>query len=682
MDKKINYNGLLFRELRIVTVEESEDSVLTDEGLYALTNNDILKALTLDENLKSLGYCFTPDSFPLLCHSNIDSLFEDIKSYIGDVKAEPMYKGFPNEVMEMDEATFRFHQLLHYMSTYGIEFFTGCEVKEGWLPESTDIKKDKADTFKTELKQIEAISIDERYFKPASTLLSRKIRLTEAGENLVAEAVSHLTPSELEDIDIPFKENVQILFDLGVEQKDLSLLKFACKNTMDAFKCIKNFLNENSWHLRTSQKRIIAKLLDSYENHSFEENLMYSNSRREMIIKVLDHIDYTSYSRNKAHMESVALLKDKKLKSWMSKVEKLIKLGASKEDELMSTLVKRPGMFLRMCVRLLKLDYNKNILRDNLLNIAEELSTQTIVDLLNYDYTEEPHNDELYVAELSDRVAHTIKKNAWIDFHDMLKEVLLKKLRPIDTELKDKKVFFDTQDYDIDHSLILKSEEGGYNRGGMAFKIPEEANKVRFFVYWNDKRRVDIDLHSMFADKDGVLHHVGWNGDFNNLGVVTSGDITHSDAAEYIDFDLNDKDLDYAVAHVSLFSGADTFADIDTCFAGLMGVKDLGQNIKLYDPKSCFISQELLSENRSIDYGVISIKDRYIRYIGSKTKNDYDNIEISPNSIMFSLKEYLEILFEAQNVELTEEKEEADMEVSMAKSQGLSLLDNNFFIDK
>ena len=321
MTEKFNYDNLLFRELRMVSVKENEDSVLVGEGSYALTNNDILKALTLDENLKSLGYCFTPDSFPLLCHSNINSLYEDIKSYIGDVKADPMYKGFPDEVMNMDEATFRFHQLLHYMSTYGVEFFTGCEVKKGWLPESTDTKRDKADAFKTDLKQIEGISSDEKYFKPAFALLSRKTRLTESGERLIAEAVKHLTSEQLNELQIPFKENVQVLFDLGMEEKDLRLLITACKNPMDAFKCIKEVLNENNWHLRTSQKRIIAKLLDSFENHSFEENLIYSNSRREMVIHILDHIDYTTYSRNDAHKKSVSLLKDKKFKSWMSKFD-------------------------------------------------------------------------------------------------------------------------------------------------------------------------------------------------------------------------------------------------------------------------------------------------------------------------------------------------------------------------
>lgn len=665
MAGKFNYDDLLFRELRMVAVEESEDAVLVGEDSYALASKDILKALTLDENLKSLGYCFTPDSFPLLCHSNIDSLFEDIKGYVGDVKAEPMYKGFPNEVMEMDEGTFRFHQILHYMSTYGLEFFTGCEVRKGWLPESVDIKRDKADTFKTELKQIEAISADDKYFKPALTILARKTRLTEAGKHLIAEAVKHLTFEQLQELQIPFKENVQALFDLGMQEKDLRLLITACKNPMDAFKCIREVLDDNGWHLRTSQKRIIAKLLDNFDDRSFEENLIYSNSRREMVIRILDHIDYTTYSRNDAHKNSVSLLKDKKLKSWMSKIEKLIAQGESKQEDLLFALKKRPGMFLRMCIRLLRLGYDSKSIEDSLIEVSSELSTQTIVDLLNYDF--DAHTD-------SEERGH------WVNFREMLRNALSKKFLSLDTDFKGKKVYLDAQDYDIAHSMILKSEEGGYNRGGMAFKIPDEANKVRFFVYWNDKRRVDVDLHAMFTDMDENQHHVGWNGEYYNTDVITSGDITHSDAAEYIDFDLNNPDLDFATAYVSLYFGAESFADIDTCFAGLMGVKELGDDIRLYDPKACFISQDLKSNLRGLNYGVISIRDRYIRYMGN---SDNESIyKSSTDVIPFSLEEYLDLLFRAQDATVVEDKEDAEIEISIAKGKGISLMDENFFIDK
>lgn len=113
------------------------------------------------------------------------------------------------------------------------------------------------------------------------------------------------------------------------------------------------------------------------------------------------------------------------------------------------------------------------------------------------------------------------------------------------------------------------------NRGGLAFRIPESVNKMRFFVYWNDSRRVDVDLHAMIQCENSPVQHVGWNGHFKNNGVVTSGDITHSDAAEYIDIDMNQTTVDVVSANINIYAGRSSFCDIEECFTGLMAIEDL-----------------------------------------------------------------------------------------------------------
>lgn len=430
----LDYKELLFRELRMVSVDPVND--ISDEA--------ITKAVTLNENLKAMGYCITPDSFPILCKSDLGGLYETLKGYIGEVKALPMYPGFPDEVMAMDEATFRFHQILHYMSTYGVELFSGTPVSKGWLPESNTKERTKSDTFTTDLKQIEIISAEETYHTPAKIILSRKMRLTNSQEELIKEAVSNLSSIQMEDLVIPFKENVQALFDLGVSEKSLPILKLACKNPMDAFKCTREYLSQKGWHLRTSEKRIIAKLWDSFDNVSFEENLIYSNQRREMIIRVIDYIDYTTYARNLAHVVSVNDLKDKKLRSWMSGVEKRIE--ERNETQLFAMLKQRPGMLIRMAIRMISLGYTKSV-KEALTSpeVASKLSTQTIVDLLNID------------LDFKEKVNKWDKEKVfeWNVLKKILRQALSIKLSSVETPLKGKKVFFDTQDYDIDHSLTI-----------------------------------------------------------------------------------------------------------------------------------------------------------------------------------------------------------------------------------
>ena len=122
----MNYNKLLLDELRFVTYEKG-DAALSDELL--------VKAVTLNENLQALGYALSPaDVAAIAVSPSLDGFYDKVRGMMDTVKAEPMYPGFPQQVMEMDEAVFRFHQLVHYFSTYGMELLFGVDVKRGWLP--------------------------------------------------------------------------------------------------------------------------------------------------------------------------------------------------------------------------------------------------------------------------------------------------------------------------------------------------------------------------------------------------------------------------------------------------------------------------------------------------------------------------------------------------------------------
>ena len=95
----------------------------------------LVKAVTLNENLQALGYALSPaDVAAIAVSPSLDGFYDKVRGMMDTVKAEPMYPGFPQQVMEMDEAVFRFHQLVHYFSTYGMELLFGVDVKRGWLP--------------------------------------------------------------------------------------------------------------------------------------------------------------------------------------------------------------------------------------------------------------------------------------------------------------------------------------------------------------------------------------------------------------------------------------------------------------------------------------------------------------------------------------------------------------------
>ena len=116
----------------------------------------------------------------------------------------------------------------------------------------------------------------------------------------------------------------------------------------------------------------------------------------------------------------------------------------------------------------------------------------------------------------------------------ILEDVLRAHMEKAHTELAGKKVFVKAEEFELSYSRLeggKKSSEGGYLPSGMAIRIPEEVKRLRFFVYWNDKNRVDVDLHAAAYDLEGEFIHVGWDAHFNKSGIVHSGDITHSNAA-------------------------------------------------------------------------------------------------------------------------------------------------------
>lgn len=652
---QLGYKENVFRELRLF---------ITDGKRKDMTNASLAEAITLNENMASLGFVMKPEDVIEMSHysaADMQRFYNEMKDYAGEVKAAPMYPGFPEEVMNMDEAQYRMNQLCHYFSTYGIEALFGVNVARGWLPHDADkkpaVKRDEDVGFRAELKQVGLLGEDKAYVVPAGIILSRTSRMTENEKNIVSEALCHLTDEQISSFSIPFKENMSIVFGILVDNDSMTAARVLCKHPGDVFKCLDDYIKEHHHRLTTHQKRFAVRLLESYDITSFEENLMQSNGKREEVLNTLRFISYRKFSRSQAHLDAVTALRNGELSSWMGKAEELIakdvaagKLGMY--SEAVPFIARRPGMLLRMLRRLLRLGYMPELLAAALEAHASELSTKTLVDVLEK-----------------------------TEMTNLLKCGLAEKLKSISTPLAGRRIFVDAGEYDLEHSFISKSEEGGYVRSGMAFRIPDNVRRLRFFVYWNDKSRVDIDLHSL-ASVDGCVEHVGWNGDFDVGGIVTSGDITHSDAAEYIDIDLDEArkhGTEYVDTYVHIFSGKLSFKDIDEVFVGMMGVGRLGEKVKLYSPDACFFSHKLVSECDKMLYGRISITDGYIRYVGDSHHGW--NMSDDSMDIRFSLGDYIGMLADAQHAEIVDSREDADIVLSIGKGGDISLIDENFFMD-
>ena len=670
-DKFNAFEKNVFTEMRGIIVESNR----------SLTNENLVKAVTLNENLSSLGFCFNAvDLVKIAKSSVIDTLFYKIQKFNPEVKAKPMYPDFPTQVMEMDEATFRFHQLVHYFSTYGMESIFGVEVKNGWLPEVEETEKTESDVKLFPDKVLKVYTLDEVYDFITKKIAGKSERLTEPEVALVRYVVLE---AHKNIPDIPFKENIgKICYDLMVSDDvdaAFTMLRATCKHTGDVLRLLRMYMGRRHYKpMPTSMKRRFVNLIESYPAYDLAENLW--PSRRTFsneYASLLNGLSYSRFSKSAEHMEVVQDARDTKLKSWKGKVEqKLNAVTDENKAEVLEFIGARPGELFRMMVRLFRLGFSKEMILDELKKHLNKYRLQMILATMN-SYSvkaEENKENESVVRD------YGFVKEVCID---LVKEVLATRETPI----MNKKVFLDRGIYDFKHSLIEtneKSQESGYIRSGLAFAIPEDVKILRFFVYWNDKKRTDIDLHSYAHLSDGREERIAWYTEFKNEFAVFSGDITHSDAAEYIDVDLEkaiETDVSYIYNNIHSYTG-NTFKEIETIFTGMMGVSKLAKDkkeMKLHDVKNEFFHHELNTNVESMVYSLIDVHNNFMRIVGKNT--NWDGVYAKD---YFSLEDYLETLFTTQNVTLVDTKEDAEIILTLDKpvdENGLSLIDENYFLE-
>ncbi len=655
------YFGNMVREMRVIPVLNYSKENVTDD--------DLVRAITFNAELNNFGYTLKPNAVIKLAKVSpeaINTTLKYFKETVGDVKAKPMYPNFPTQVMEMDEAVLRFHQMLHYFSTYGVEEIYKTKVSVGWLPNVDNTEKTESDYALLDNKVLDVMFIDDAVKYSYETILSMRERFTIPQMEIVMYDIWCGVDSNIE---VAFKENMYELFcyQLTNGNRKINEYKF-CQHTGDIWKCVDYIKEKKGYKLHTSEKKFITRLLESYPVQDFEANLILSNKSAENVKYMLNWIDFDTFSRSLPHKECVRKLRNNELRSWEGKAKSKIFNG---DPETVKYIAKRPGMLLRWVTLLVRNGFKTGDITNELLNNIDKLSTQTLVTLSNHFSKED--------VKKYDKADYDTAELAYLRilFTSLVVAAISNKDIP---EFVDKKIYVDMSNYDTEMSSIEcneKSAEGGYIRSGLAYKIPDGVDVIRFFVYWNDEDRVDLDLHGTCINKDGKECLNGWNGDYKNECAVFSGDITHSDAAEYIDMKLDKIKL--ARFNINSYTGQH-FKDIDEVFIGMMAVKQLREEVKLYDPKNCFFTHFLKSDLKTIDYGYIDGERRCLVFVG-KEDACYNSSEL--NVPTFSLANYLSALLINYNV--VDTKEDADLILTMEKSDqenSISLLDNNFFFDR
>ena len=198
MKADLSYRKLLLSTMHMVTCRKGDGAKISDKTL--------MKAVTVNENLHSVGLTLRPaDIWMLASSDSLDTFDKEVFELVPQIKAEPMYPGFPQQVMEMSEAEFRLHQGIHYFTTYGMESLLGKEVSRGWLPEDNGPERYQDDTELLESKVIELVSEQEASLAVMKTLLSRRERLTNPELALILECAPLCSAEKMKELKVRFE---------------------------------------------------------------------------------------------------------------------------------------------------------------------------------------------------------------------------------------------------------------------------------------------------------------------------------------------------------------------------------------------------------------------------------------------------------------------------------------------
>ena len=215
-----------------------------------LGDADMAWAVTANANLDGTGYTLSQPSILALAayHHHVATLaaqssflplaqtlttqgvnpLADIMRLVPDVTAAPMYPDFPTQVMEMDEATFRYHQAMHYLSTYGVELLAGMlgldvSVGQGWMPNVESTPKTEQDETLVAPKVLHLMLTVEDLRNVVEARLARATRMHPAeieSALLVFEGLGEESADSEEEVRFPkvaFHENMMELIRVAGE---------------------------------------------------------------------------------------------------------------------------------------------------------------------------------------------------------------------------------------------------------------------------------------------------------------------------------------------------------------------------------------------------------------------------------------------------------------------------------
>lgn len=501
-------------------------------------------AATVQAKLIQYGYILDMDALTALskCDREFitefhDSAIEYLKDILGgNFQYTPIYRNFPEEVMEMSELELFINAFMHYRSN------------GEWVPYSQDVNKPvkmetgvKYTTIKLGREE-DFLNIFTKLVSINTSLPPQDLKIVEW---FVTSGQKLILPNE-----IPFKETLCVLVSLGVNGLPIKtvtdVLRIATylsggEVTLPNYRKNKEKRTKFKKFKRSMRKHLLALMEET--NLDVREMVLH----RDKWLRLGEILHPGEFAgKYKRAFEAFQKIRNEKVVSWYGELNKSEELGLAPYLEKLS---ERPGEFARRLDSVLRKysNYYAQILVA-FSKVAQKVSNKVLFELINHFSKRNEVTPRRVFTKTKSRTGVELDTLEPLDkvllqsVDSLLRKALSAKFSELE-RLGSCWIDPDLTKIPLPKNLRSLSEASKIQIRGQRIPFGNENTKViRAFLHWTDTYgNVDLDLSATFLTEGGSKTDLSFQS-LKSGNSVHSGDVRHRKGAcaEYVDIDIND----------------------------------------------------------------------------------------------------------------------------------------------
>src|SRR5574343_86552 len=586
------------------------------------------------KNLESLGYTLSVDAIKALTNVSVDtcsivynSIVNQLRTMTGANRSwVPMYRNFPQQVMEASDAELYVTAMMHYIGDLiGLRIMPDHEKKARFpLIGNYNLK-------------VINLGTEAEFRSMMKNLMGAKTSISETDKEDITSVIKHFGNNVIDMLpnEVTHKENLAYIASVLLAYTNLTSKITSMFNSVTDFLRLATAMSNGDVSLATntkfrnftrSERKAFMEMINSMNN--VQEDMLRNKGCWIRLSERLHSLEYRYLKYGVAVTAVNALREGDKISTFGGVIETAL---VSKDIKVAVTKLKRiPGELARRLDHLLRMSKTRteqNMVVDAFISVTEKVATPVLLQVMSH--FNHIYSDGLRVLLPKGNVANVMALEN--DLPVISESICLQIVSACENAMRTRfsslepmgKVYIDSSM----KGMIVPFSQRSASRTlrtivrGSRIKLEEGKNTARFFLWWHDldNGRVDVDLSAMMYNSDwNYVDHISYTNlrsQYDGVIACHSGDITSAPegACEFIDIDLDSVARNggqYIVMNVISFTGQ-KFSEMPECFAGWM-MRTAPQSGEIFDAKTVQNKIDLTSESRYSIPLVIDVVNREI----------------------------------------------------------------------